>query len=435
MESQESKTLSLAKLFSDEEDKYFYNFFYNVSRIKVYLDYDYEACKFMAFLMDDRGSRKFEDSLRKLSFKITEKGFASYFASIKDYERNKRTEKKIGKFIKEGFPDLSDSKVESIVAQVKACYSTPEYELIHGSSESDFLAAYTGKVISRPTPSWGYNESSLTGSCMQGKFSANIHPCKAYASGDFSIVYVKQKETGLIGARVIVGNDTAGPIYSACDVATKQVEAYLKEKEIGLESDWEGLSLSAIPLPSSDNEYLMPYVDNYDSFYKEDDSIVIGYGENSFDFATTFGVVRIKECETYYCDSCGEWEESTNETDSGCVCDGCLSNYYTYSNLMGLYTYDETLGETYDGRFASQEWFENNEYILNEDGFYYPSSECVYIEDFGEYYHKSNYSVFERNGVLYHEDSEEGKAILAKEKEAAELPFLELTPEIAGIEA
>jgi len=491
MESQDAMLFNLAKMLSDDLE--LKRVMDSISSVNMSLAYEYQDTCFLSDALEGVCPLHFNKVLFYISFRFNQNGFASYFASIKDFKRNRRTEKKVGKFLKECFPKLEDSKVESVVSSVKKAYSPPDYELIQGSSESNFLEAYTGKIISRPTPSWNHDEKSLSGSCMQGKFSPNEHPCKVYASGDFSIVYLKQKETGLIGARVIVGNDTAGPIYSACDVATMQILAYLKEKEIGLESNWEGLSLSAIRVGGTDDEYLMPYVDNYSNFHKEDDSIIIGYSSDGFEFASTCGRVRIRKSGTFYCDHCGEYEESTNEIVSGFACDCCLSNYYTYSSLMGLYTWDETLGETYDGRFASQSWFEDNDYVLNEDGFYCPVSECVYVEEFGEYYHKSNDSIFERNGVLYHEDSKEGKAILAREKEAEkayevkeqwafgfhdkldynmanrlvnhptmgiylvssetvlrdnfqldetgfpvrlpELPFLELTPEIAGVDA
>lgn len=356
----------------------------------------------------------------------TDANMLSYFESPGKRAASVRTRVKPGKFLKKVMPWIEDSKVESFVNDWKESNKTRDYELIHSREESAFIEAYSGKQIRGTTPNFSgsdYVLKELSCSCMAKDFrDLSKHPAAAYASGDFSILYAKEKDTGLIGARVVIGNDSAGPVYTQCNSATRAVSAWLKENDIETKAQWSGLSLKAIPTGYDGNDsYLMPYVDEYSDFSFDGDSITIG---GNVDFSSTQGYccftpqVMCESCGDHYdeSDMCDVLDSNGDETQ---VCCSCRNHDYSYSRLMQQYIHNSTSQVTSLGGNATESWFTDNDYVLDVDGYWSQESDCVEYQ--GKYYpfEHSDVTLFE--GEYYHKDSEEliaAQEAKAKEKQA-----------------
>lgn len=386
---------------------------------KEFSCYDSEYSYTMSCIARDYGGSYFEGLCRFMGLALSKNdpNLLAYYETPEKRKEGRRNKIKPGKFIRKYLPFLTDSEVESFVQAFKAKFAPRSYDIIESEDESDFIKAYTHTITQGTSPEYltyeGFEEvKSLSGSCMRHSFSGlSKHPAAAYASGDFKIIYAQEKETGHIGARVVVGNDSAAPIYTNCDNATKAICDYLLEQDINPDSEWDGLKLAKIPC-GGDN-YLCPYLDGYSNLEDDDDSFIIGQGGIFFH---TQGYVICSPMGM-----CEECEESIPEDDlyevhgSVYVCSYCRSNHYTYSRLMGDYIRDDECIEI-EGDVATQDWIDDSgEYVFCSSSYEYRDiSDCIEYE--GEYYATDSGVVYEVEGKYYHEDSPEYQEAL-EEKE------------------
>lgn len=361
--------------------------------------------------------------LNRMSVRVSEQDSSkiSYFPDRERQDKRIRVIIKPGKFLKKIAPWVSEKEVESFVVWFQNQNNSPDYEIVIGNTREDFKKAYESKVISRPSPCLrersGYGLSSLSSSCMQ-KESYNwetegLHPCEVYGSGDFQIVYVTEKITKLIGARVIIGNNSTSNVYTSCDIATRHLIKYLKENDVSHRPRFDGLSLCKIKI--GDGDILMAYVDDYCE--GEDCGDYIEIGGSGVSVQTTKGKTSCVPMGF-----CGECEESTDELELRealdrregeiCICAYCRDRYYTWSNLMDTYIHDSNIVEDIGGDIATITYFDENNYVLDVNDNYCIARDCVYHES--EYYYKSDDSVVEKEGFLYHIESDDYQKYLDK---------------------
>lgn len=347
-------------------------------------------------------------------------GMISYYENPEKRIKGIRNRTKPGRFFRKFYPLATDSECENFANKFKDAYRVREYDVFESKDESAFVEAYTGKITENTShgygPVKGYEVKSLSGSCMRKSFGSFIHPARAYASGDFTMIYAKEKVTGLIGARVVVGNESAAPIYTNCNHATKALADYLHEKGIEPDSDWDGLKLAKIEARDGPSDYLCPYLDGYSGVEDCGDYLSIG-GDIEFSTHGYVSIIPQEWCEC--CENCVDSGDMREVFGGDSVCRSCRSQHYTYSSLMGEYIRDDD-SIPVNGDIATQDWIDSQDYVF-----------CAYLEEYrdashcieynGDWYAKDSCVVYEVNGKHYHEDSSEYQDALEKREESERL--------------
>lgn len=255
-----------------------------------------------------------------------------------DRKRDRRTTMKPGKAFRLMFPALSDKDV-AIITEAWIELTSPRKLTLHVSkSREAFAEAYDGDRSSYRNPVTTGERKSLATSCMQhvGRDvmvdGASVYTSvgEVYASGDFTIAYLKDKD-GLIAGRVVYSDVDdepcfAGPLYGACEQSLDELQSHLDD--VGAKyhvEGWDGLRFNMIG--GSDNP-LAPYVDgdvggnpsrcgNY---------IILERWGGQYGFESTDGHVS----STLYCEGCEEGlhEDQAYTTDYGYYCEGCFDETY-----------------------------------------------------------------------------------------------------------
>jgi hypothetical protein len=260
------------------------------------------------------------------------------YVNLRDYLRGRKTKMKPGKFFRMLKPDVSDAEVEDFVNKYREMYSEKSYTLHVGTKSDDFEYAYAGEVAPSATPSTCDMRKSLKNSCMQGDFELiEGHPAIVYASGDFTIIYLKDDKDRVAGrcvvyTRVSVGKKPqAGPCYGVDEKSLDMLEAHIEEMGCvkGSYSDWSGAKL--LRIETGDNEVLMPYIDISPTSFEEcgDGFRLTSCGTSEAD--STEGFVCLGN--RYHCRDCGDGvdeDELYTSEDGDCYCSCCYNNTFVH---------------------------------------------------------------------------------------------------------
>lgn len=362
-----------------------------------------------------------------MGFRESEKNLemVSYFEFPEKRKKGIRYEMKPGRFLRKYFPWLSNSTIEDYVNFWKDATRVRDYELIYSKEESAFIEAYAGEQIRGTNPDYKLSDDfvicSLSDSCMGNEKFSDLpkHPASTYASGDFSVLYAKEKESGKIGARMVIGRDSGKRLYSQCNSASKLMLSWLAENNIKSKSNWTGLTLQATPCKYG---YLMPYVDGYDSFDFDFDGDSITIGGN-FGHTSTQGYIEF--IEPYSCEECesgvfdSEYLEQAldRNEDTICICRHCRARYYSYSDLQEIWIH-HSIAYTVDNTVATKNWLDSNGYVYTVNGEYEKESECLLFN--GYWFPHYHHEVILFGGNYYYEYSDELIEAKAKEGKAYE---------------
>ena len=320
-----------------------------------------------------------------------EKGAGSAISVIRtsvDRKRDRRTTMKPGKAFRLMFPDLSDKQVATITEAWIELTSPRELTLYVAKSREAFAEAYGGKRAPYRNPVTTCERKSLATSCMQhiardmwvDDAFVNTSVGEVYASGDFAIAYLKDKD-GLIAGRVVYsdpvdGTCYAGPVYGACEQSLDMLQKHLADVKAPYNVEgWDGLRFNLI---GSDDDPLAPYVDgdvggtpsrcgNY--------IILEKYG-GQYGFDGTEGYVSA----ALYCECCEEGIHPDNSymTDDGHYCEVCFDENYAILDC----------GSTVPREYAVEVFFKGwqggvNTTLLHID-------DAVYCEQLDQYWHPSD---------------------------------------------
>lgn len=183
-------------------------------------------------------------------------GVVSIIANDKHFDTKRRTEMKVGKFVKLLAPTITDVELEEVVNQYKSHFRDYEYEYVEGVSEHHFYEAYTAEHL--PTIDCGNLEAFLCGSCMQHDHWP-IHPATAYATGDFTICSLWHGD--LIAARTIISNKKKirTPIYTTSLKAHQKLASILDER--GYKHSYDGWEGHTLQLLHENSIVYAPYLD------------------------------------------------------------------------------------------------------------------------------------------------------------------------------
>lgn len=177
--------------------------------------------------------------------------------------RSARTHMRIGRALRRMFPVLTDVEVDTLVDRLKDDLFSREWTLKRGREAADFRHAYAHTRAPDQNLATTAAKKALCTSCMRYNFEhLPNHPAEAYASGEFEIIWLEDRQ-GRIGGRCVVwmhpDHPQPGPIYAVSEEAYDLIYAALPENRGDFyDSDWSGALLKAIPY---DGGYVAPYID------------------------------------------------------------------------------------------------------------------------------------------------------------------------------
>jgi len=313
-------------------------------------------------------------------------GGVSIYRNAVDAKRNRRTTLKAGRAFRHMFPDAEDKQIAALTEAWIENAMPRDLTLKVGRSVEDFTRAYDHDRASFRNPTQTSFRKSIASSCMQGvgrdyrnevgqQDYASVG--EAYASGDFEIAWVEDKD-GLIAGRVVYSvveghTNTSGPIYGACEQSLDMLQDHIVSKEIEDDVEaWEGLRLKVVgPV---DNP-VVPYLDGDlgGSVTSDGEFIMLcslGYGE--FNFDSTDGHTT----PSTGCDCCGGNcnPDDLYNTDDGLYCECCFNDHYTYLDCGTVVDREYAVAAyTYIGNNRS------TEVVLHID-------DTIYCEEYDEYW-------------------------------------------------
>jgi len=375
---------------------------------------------------------------------------------------------KLNRFLKR-FTTLNDREIDSIGTSFVESRDHESFlkntDFVRSTNRAQFRAIY-GAAPLRLTKSRG-SYKSIYDSCMQGmpatmptEFSGyektsrdswqEIHPCEAYASGDFEIVALTYKDSGKPAARCILAkNGAQGPIYADSRIAGDALIHAAESTGLTLSARGDGdfIGMHLLGLVSARGLTATPYLDNAGAYGYDGDGFTLRrYGT---DYGNTSGFTALdsdeyEDDDTCECAQCGHggFDESdlTYIHDGDMICDSCRRYYFqsdesddwfpdaesvsVYSDRGHWLTIsaDERDNGDYEYCENSDEWIHSDYMVTTECGtrLFIESSDCLEIGD--SYYIQDSPLAIEAQRIQDIEDaiSEEDKA---ERERIAALPY------------
>jgi hypothetical protein len=356
-------------------------------------------------------------------------------------------ELKLNRFLKR-FTLLNDREIDSIGSGFVASRDTDSFlktvDYFSGNSRKAFRDIYGSEVSTKIVPRGNFK--SIHGSCMQAtpetmpndfevynrgiKNAWNeIHPCEAYASGDFTIHALVDKESGFPVSRIVTAsNGSHGPIYAHSRMAGNALIQAVKAQaglDVAASESGSLAGLTLLRLVTESGLVATPYMDNSGSnyTYKNGNFVLGSYGS---DHGNTSGFIGESDCDdeddenNFMCEQCNDYfaESDVNYVANGdCICDSCLRHHYTRSDLSGDYYPDSDM-TTALNRHGN--WIDLSTDEVDDGDFTYCDNMCEYVHinlmittECGVYICQESSDVVELNGLYYMRDSDELSAAQA----------------------
>jgi len=366
---------------------------------------------------------------------------------------NGRRTLKPNKALKHMFPFLTHKEAQEFGDRLRHDLGERQYTLKTAQDAKTFKTVYIGTQCRMENPSTTFDRKSLANSCMRyesimhkDKNRKLRHPAEAYASGEFTLVYVTDQK-GHIASRCVVwtkpDKPVPAPIYGVCEKSMDIIQEHLDS--IGADKyceDWIGAELDRIP--GLHGGYIAPYLDIGPRYLRDNGDLLIVSRRGDINASNYSGLLDAGHRAT--CENC---HESYNPDDGGgevdnmpvCQCcyedsmfceyyedstfqDGDIVNLYVRGrivqqwwsegaidshteNIDGEYWHRDNLLQDVNEDYFTPRQLDNGEYFLSDwDGEYYPIEGMCETKE-GDIVHKSeldnDHGIWEQgvNGVWY----------------------------------
>ena len=291
---------------------------------------------------------------------------------------------RIGRALRRMFPVLTDPEVDRLVDEIKAKLLARDFTVKKGKDAASFRKAYSYEQASYENVDTTWSKKHMANSCMRYSFdSLPKHPAEAYASGEFTMIWL-ETPSGQIGGRCVVWTKPeipqAAPIYCVSEAAYEVLHDELTKMGAthACSASWVGACLVS-------NEYdmgwLAPYLDLEPRQLSPRGDFLVVDECGTIDASGYGGILR--EDSHYQCEDCGD---SVHEMDvvhvhDRAICPSCLSSDYFRCDY-------------------SDEWAPNSDartvYSRNWNG--------TTVEQTWEDYYAAEYAVEVSDGSLWHEE-------------------------------
>ena len=284
-------------------------------------------------------------------------GQIAMFLTHKDKLRDRVSTMKGGKAIRRMFAHLTNQHIASITEDWIEQSKPRDFELVYSEKAVDFLAAYEHSTVSYRNPRLASERKNLATSCMQQVGRHEDYDCEgtyysvgeAYASGDFGILYVKDKKNHIAG-RVVIGIHRNGidvdyvhqSMYGACEQSLDMMKQHLDFMGSTFHNEshraWYGLKLKVL---GDVHDPIVPYVDGEyrcDLIRNDGKHYFVLNDDGEFSLTETDGTL----CHGHTCDNCGELEEDMCTTPCGeSYCRYCFEENYTECEVTNQTIHNE----------------------------------------------------------------------------------------------
>ena len=336
------------------------------------------------------------------------KGHIAMYLTHKDKLRERVTSMKSGKAIRRMFAHLSNQHVASIVEDYIEHTSPRDFTLVYSEDTLDFVTAYEHSTVSYRNPRLSCERKNLATSCMQqvgrhddyNEEGTYYSVGEAYASGDFGILYVKDKKNHIAG-RVLIGIRRNGvevdyvhqSMYGACEQSLGMMKDRLDSMGSTFHNDtaggWCGLKLRVI---GDTYDPIAPYVDGeYRADMTPDNKFFVLSEDGEYSLTETDGTISTGQM----CGCCEELENDLVSTPDGdSYCQYCFEEHYTTCAINDEHIHNEDsiyawmiMGKNADGEDIVREadmHMDEAVFIEFTEEFWY-IGDCVHHEGSNEY--------------------------------------------------
>lgn len=270
----------------------------------------------------------------------------SYYASVADGQRDKRTTGKLGRYLTRFFDwKFSGPEIATIVNLHIAEHTPPVLKF--ATTADDIQRVYENG----PSSCMAYRVDN---------FSSHVHPVRVYAGPDTAVAYLETLDGRITARSVVIPRDKH---YTRCYGNEDVLEQMLHAEGYTCKDD--GLHGYRVTAIREGNQLVMPYLDYCGRFdYDEGDDYVYITNSGSYKARETSGYSG----DYYYddrpaCDCC---EDRTNEEEIATTHEGHNVCGYCWRN-----SYREAVIDT-DG---------NTDRVVHGDTFYIASADRWYHED------------------------------------------------------
>ena len=317
------------------------------------------------------------------------------------------------------FPELEHKQLMQITDLYLREFAPREFT-VHVSQEADdFRRAYAGNQSATENINTTRTRKHSAHSCMRYEFDhLPCHPATAYASGDFSIVFVTDQNGDIAGRCVVCTSSDfdkpqAGPIYGVSEQALDCIEERLECMGARYDDDasWVGARLKRIEY---DDAFVGPYLDLIPQHLSDTGNHLVVSHTGEIDASVYSGLLGGHYAE---CCECGRGidEDDTyhSEATGNSYCECCYYEEHIFCEYAEEDVHkDDTYtcwrlshNGRYDSILVSQNEVECGEYfILCSDGEYWHIDDVQYCEYDDEWISPSNlddYFTSDWDGELY----------------------------------
>jgi len=284
-------------------------------------------------------------------------------ANARSKGRNGRQAMRIGRALRRMFPVLTDSEIDKMVDEVKAKLLAKDLTLKTGTDAASFRKAYSYEQASYENVDTSWSKKHMANSCMRYSFdSLPKHPAEAYASGEFTMLWL-ETPSGQIAGRCVVWTKPeipqAAPIYCVSEAAYEMLDEqlYRMGARRADSASWTGACLVAHPY---DDGWLAPYLDLEPRALRVWGDYLVVDECGVIDGSNYGGILR--DGDRYYCEDCsdGIHEMDVTHVQDRAICPSCLESSYFRCEYSDEYYHESDAREVYsrhwNGNTVVQLW-------------------------------------------------------------------------------
>ena len=236
------------------------------------------------------------------------------------------------------FPELDHKQLMQLNDMYLQEFAPREFKVHVSTDAEDFKRAYVGDQSGTENIDTTRTRKHSAHSCMRYEFEhLPCHPVTAYATGDFSVIFVTDQTGGIAGRCVVCTSydpavPQAGPIYGVSEQALDCIQERLESMGAKCDDDssWLGARLKRIEY-GSDEGFVGPYLDLIPQRLSDTGEYLVISEDGEIDASVYSGLLGSSYAECYECGSnLDEDEVQHSEYDSECYCESCYYDAHFY---------------------------------------------------------------------------------------------------------
>lgn len=324
--------------------------------------------------------------LHDIRMSETQPGLIAYFQSAEKRARNIRTPIKVGRYLKQFFPELGDTEIRSFQQQLEFNLQPVTMFFTDACpSHADDPKGETRLIIEKE---WVRIYRFGPSSCMRGSDSVRVY---VYPSNTLRLAYMtdNSQPDGTPVARCIVRDDEKQWLRIYPDDQGTHWSKMRRHLEVlgYTRGNLNGVRGQLISHSDYNSEIVCPYVDCGDGGEQYIDvheghakeHRYIKFGGEEHDAATTSGYISLNRCRCHECNDALDEDECYRDDGGNPWCASCYDDAFVSAigrrGYEGHYLRDECI-ETADGSWYVERYANSND-VYEVDGDWYHVDDLV----------------------------------------------------------